>query len=67
MEVTVDLKTIINKLQATFDRIQKLEEKNEKLVEALKFYADLNDEVVMYDSMGVTEARQVLEEIGRKW
>lgn len=40
MEVIVDLKTIINKLQAAFDRIQKLEEENKKLVEALKFYAN---------------------------
>lgn len=46
--------------------ISKLKEENKKLVEALKFYADLNDEVVMYDSRGVAEARQVLKEIGEE-
>jgi|LakMenEpi03Aug12_release.lakeMendotaPanAssembly.Ray.scaffolds.fasta_scaffold2024966_1 ribosomal protein S19E (S16A) len=36
MEVSVDLKTIINKIQAAFDRIQKLEEENKKLITVLK-------------------------------
>lgn len=40
MEVIVDLKTVINKLQAAFDRIQKLEEENKKLRDALEFYAN---------------------------
>ena len=43
--------------------VDKLKIDNEKLQGALEFYADLNDEVTMYDSRGVSLARQVLGEL----
>lgn len=46
--------------------IFKIEAENKKLKECVEFYADLNDEVSMYDSRGVTEARQVLKELEDK-
>lgn len=79
MEVIVDLKTIINKLQAAFDRIQKLEEENKKLVEALKFYAnerywegreidgdDWHDFYEDGNGIGGKLARQVLKEVAEE-
>jgi len=44
MEVTVDLKTIINKLQVAFDKIKNLEEQNKKLRECIEFYADYRND-----------------------
>lgn len=65
MKVTVDLKTIINKLQLAFDRIQKLEEENEKLVDALEFYSDYkNDDPD--NEWNNDLARQVLKDIGKE-
>ena len=78
MEVIVDLKTIINKLQAVFDRIQKLEEENKKLRECVEWYGDrkncdnadfshveIDDEGEEIADGGY-RARQVLKEIGEE-
>lgn len=43
MQVTIDLKTIINKLQAAFDRIQKLEEELIQYKEAARSEAELDE------------------------
>jgi predicted nuclease with TOPRIM domain len=72
MEVTVDLKTIINKLQACFDRIQKLEAENAKLKECVESFVDkyfdlpveLRLKKDIKEGEGSLRARQVLKEIG---
>ena len=64
MEVTVDLKTIINKLQAAFDRIQKLEEENKKLRDALKLFAFPEGKLEHENVERVS--RQVLKEVGEE-
>lgn len=43
--------------------IARLNQENEKLKEALRHYADFNDEVSMYDSRGVSIARNTLREV----
>lgn len=43
--------------------IARLNQENEKLKEALRHYADFNDEVSMYDFRGVSIARNTLREV----
>lgn len=70
MEVAVDLKIIINKLQAAFDRIQKLEEENKKLIDALKFYANqkswygLSREMDMIELSDCEPAESIIHDAG---
>lgn len=45
--------------------LAKLTIENAKLKECVEFYADLNDEVNMYDSRGVSTARQCLKDLDK--
>jgi uncharacterized protein (UPF0335 family) len=66
MEVIVDLKTIINKLQAAFDRIQKLEEENKKLKAIVNCLAHADANAVGATQIYINNARQVLKDIGEE-
>lgn len=60
-----DLDNAGNELFLQEGKIKELQAENAKLRECVEFYADLNDEVYMYDSRGISTARQCLKDLDK--